>query len=400
MPTLVLDRIATHILWERLWFEGSYRDDAEEFKERKVADADCLDRVQEIGEGLDEEGWSQNRLRRGYFCEVNLTVSAASPHLYVQLPGRWISSEDFEEFTGRHDLFAEIEDDRTIIFACVESTNLLLRAGVCLLSLVNQLAAHAKTSGSGGVRLEFPSQNGLFSFLDRNGFLQLLAPDVVTVPDRPITSSADLYRGHAGSMVEIAEIHPNVTGEDRLNIVRRLVDTLGDQYDSDLRLRLKNAVYSVLSELVNNVYDHSSSAIPGYAALQVYRRTGKVQVVVSDSGIGIPESLRSARGLVVDDRSDDQLILGALSGRLSRYGQHSGHGCGLQRCADLVKQFGRELYVRTPKGQVTLEVVAGQRNALRTVVTPPHARFSGSHVCIEFNLDPASWAKLSPISTN
>jgi len=45
-----LDRIATHILAfegnsETVWFEGSYRDYAEDFKKRKGADADRPHRI-------------------------------------------------------------------------------------------------------------------------------------------------------------------------------------------------------------------------------------------------------------------------------------------------------------------------------------------------------------------
>jgi signal transduction histidine kinase len=313
--------------------------------------------------------------------------------LRLSLPNCWISIRDFEKLAGNSNYFDQIEQDRTIVIGFGSGTSLLLHAGVCLLSFVNQLANHLQKSGCGAVRLEFSSSEGLFSFLDRNGFLKLLTSTVTTSPDRPDSSGADIYRGHAATMVEIAEIQPGVIGEARLNIVRRLVDTLGDQYDADLRLRVKNAVYSVLSELVNNVYDHSGSSISGYAALQAYRRSGKVQIVVSDSGIGIAKSLRNARIASADTRSDSQLVLGAIDGRLSRYGQNAGHGCGLQLCADLVREFGRQFHLRTPTVQVLL-APDPSKNSLQRWVTVPEAAFAGTHVCIEFSLDPSSWTAL------
>ncbi len=43
-----------------------------------------------------------------------------------------------------------------------------------------------------------------------------------------------------------------------------------------------------ISELINNVYDHSQSPIDAYVFCQLYPRLNTVKVVIGDLGIGIP----------------------------------------------------------------------------------------------------------------
>lgn len=48
-----------------------------------------------------------------------------------------------------------------------------------------------------------------------------------------------------------------------------------------------------LSELINNVYDHSHSSIGAYVFCQFYPKNKTIKLAVSDLGIGIPESVNT-----------------------------------------------------------------------------------------------------------
>jgi anti-sigma regulatory factor (Ser/Thr protein kinase) len=48
-----------------------------------------------------------------------------------------------------------------------------------------------------------------------------------------------------------------------------------------------------LSELINNVYNHSHSAIGAYVFAQYYFKTNEIKLAVSDLGIGIPMSVNT-----------------------------------------------------------------------------------------------------------
>jgi hypothetical protein len=50
-----------------------------------------------------------------------------------------------------------------------------------------------------------------------------------------------------------------------------------------------------MSELINNVYDHSQSAIGAYVFCQYYPDSNEIKMAVSDYGIGIPASVNDSR---------------------------------------------------------------------------------------------------------
>jgi hypothetical protein len=258
--------------------------------------------------------------------------------------------------------------------------------GLWLLSFLNQLA----TVGPGVVRLEFESAEGLFGYLDRSGFLQLLSPRIVTAPKRPTLSWADLFRGQAETLVEISPLRPGTPLDEKLDIIRPLVAALCRFFPDDERTkRLGGAVHTLLGELVDNVFSHSETVLPGYVSLQAYEKRGRprIQLSVSDSGIGIPESIRTTRGSKVRRLADHEIILQAFRDGLSKHGPHAGRGCGLKRCASLAARYGSVVGVRTPKSHIVLEPASATR-ALH------EARFhrvaagqlTDTHLILEFRL--------------
>jgi len=302
------------------------------------------------------------------------------------MPDRWLSPEQFEAVVLQHPFSELRESGDDIVFEFPATAGLPAGLGLWLLSFLNQLA----DVGSGQIRLEFAAREGLFSYLDRNGFLQLLSPVIETNPERPAVSGADVRRGQAPGLVEIAALVPNIPLAEKKAIVERLVNALIGFYPAGERTRrLRNHVFTVLGELVDNVFSHSRTTLPGYASLQAYdkSRRPRVQIGVSDSGLGIPASIREALGSRVARRSDADLVVEAFRSGLSRHGTNSGRGCGLVQCARLAADYGSFLHVRTPSAQVILQPAGGARKAHEAMIQEGVGPLGGTHICLEFRVD-------------
>jgi hypothetical protein len=65
---------------------------------------------------------------------------------------------------------------------------------------------------------------------------------------------------------------------------------------------LGGATFTVLAELIDNVFSHSETALDGYAALQVYPKGDSLQVAVSDSVSEHPAHRSLDRTVVKDVR--------------------------------------------------------------------------------------------------
>jgi hypothetical protein len=309
--------------------------------------------------------------------------SGKQSELRTGLPPLWLTPEHFEALVEKHRYRDHLQRGGLCVFEFPARTALPAGVGLNLLSFLNQLA----NISDGSIRLEFASADGLFGYLNRNGFLQFLAPAIQTNPERPHVSSAELRRGQTPGLVEIVALVPGTTGPARRRIVNRLVDGLIDFYPPSQETdRLRNHVFTVLGELVDNVFTHSWTPIPGYAILQAYnkRRLPRIQIAVSDSGVGIPASLREALGGRVKGQSDADLIVAAFVEGLSRRGSTGGHGCGLPTCARLAAQYGSTLFVRTPSAQVELHPAGPAQEAHEATIRDLEEQMAGTHICLEF----------------
>lgn len=299
----------------------------------------------------------------------------------VDLPHGWLKPEQFEALAAADGLRERLAAGATALFCFPHPAALPAGIGLTLLSLLNQLAA----IDEGRVRLEFESRD-LFAYLNRNGFLHLLDGRIETTPARPSVSSAEVHRGMSDRLVEIAALVPGTSGDVKQSLVGDLVDKLIQFYPADNRAkRLRGSVFTALGELVDNVFNHSFTRIPGYAILQAYKGTKPaVQIAVSDSGLGIPRSIRQALTERVAAKSDVELIVQAFRDGLSRHGTTSGRGCGLPRCAALATEYGSWLRVRTPEALVTLHPARKPGSPHEAHVVLPRGRLDGTHICLEF----------------
>jgi hypothetical protein len=301
--------------------------------------------------------------------------------MQVQLVGNWLDASDVDAAVGRagHSFVADAEG--TVITIPV-GCNLLIDGAIRLLAYANQFSGR-------GIAIQLVFQDGLagtMGYLDRMGFFDQLAPGVEVWPDRPAVSGAVVYQGWNDGLVEIGAI--NEEG-DRYALLDKLVDALrttcGGRPDFD---SFEAAMATILSELVDNVYEHGGTGVTGYAALQRYPRSNTVRVVVSDDGHGLMETIRPA--LEARDKryravEDVELLVEMFRDGLSRL-DDAKRGNGLKGCAARAIQFKAKLEVRLKTQNVLLVPSGTSYVPNKAYMSTNLAEMAGTHLSFIFSL--------------
>lgn len=264
-----------------------------------------------------------------------------------------------------------------IRFALPEGLNILLEAAARLLALCNQLIYEGKS-----VTLSLPDIS-VSTYLNRAGFFDLLDLGVAVVPSRPKSSMAQSRQGQNGSLVEVAKI--DLANVD-INIPHRLREAVGAHANEQRQMG------SILSELFHNICEHSSSPIPGFAALQLYKRGADpyVSTVFSDNGIGIVGTLwptlpKETRALLESSgkHAGVALIEKIFSdGHLSRL-KGAARGLGLKSTSDYAGKFNGSIVVRQETFEVTLSYRKGEKKFSHKLGLQP---LRGTQICVKFYL--------------
>jgi hypothetical protein len=296
----------------------------------------------------------------------------------ICLPACWVDGDLFEK-TMRNSPDTLSSKNSKTCFHFPIGCKIMVDAGVKMLSLANQLRHLGKR-----VALDFEEEeSGTLGYLNRMGFIDSLHPGIEVLPQRPYFSGAELYRGENPSLVEFESINPD--HQDRAlpnRLTKVLVKALRRRDDCE---SLGNATYTVFAELIDNIYEHSSTELDGFAVLQVYRNGGRVKVCVSDSGKGIIKTLRPVLKLQRSEYSllsDTDLIVEAFRSGLSRHG--AGRGCGLKACADQAVRFHANLAVRLRRCFVRLFPSADGYCRNTAVIYDSLPLLHGTHISFDF----------------
>lgn len=251
-----------------------------------------------------------------------------------------------------------------------------------LLSLANQCAHQGRE-----VELDFSAADSTFTYLDRAGFFDNLAPEVVVLPERPVESAAVRHRGNSDTLVEFGCVDPEIENDELINqLTEKFVARTASDY--------LTAAYTVFSELIKNVAEHSETPIRGFAGLQRYQGNREhIQTVISDSGIGIASTLRPTLGQhyphLFDQfgqpslESDMGLVAEVMSkGGISRSGIEN--GLGFKSSREQAVKFNVLFSVRQENFCLKLLYENGvlvdikKKTGLRKLL--------GTHICFDFFL--------------
>ena len=258
---------------------------------------------------------------------------------------------------------------------------LMIDAAIRLLSLANQLESTTRR-----VRLDFEEgETGTMGYLNRMGFFDHLASPIDVTPAHPAYSSAELYRSRNSGLVEIARINKD-TRDQKLpaRLTEALMRSYGRRADAT---ELEGAAWTIFAELIDNVFSHSQSPLDGYAALQSYKGGEHLTVAVSDSGLGIMQTLRPAlqsESPRLASLSDIELLVEVFRQGLSRHG--ADRGCGLKGSAAKAIKFNATLDVRLPKQRMLLTPAEGAYQANTAYCYDNLPLIWGTHIGFVFNL--------------
>lgn len=295
------------------------------------------------------------------------------------LGDQWVNSESFEQSLRRAPS-PHSETISEVSFEICHGSKIMVDTGIRLLSLANQLCFLDKI-----VTMSFQEgEDGTLGYLNRIGFFDYLDPAVNVFPSRPLSSSASAYRGQNTRLVEIARINPTLIDHA---LPSRLADAVEEAvFSRPDHESLSFAAFTVFSELIDNIFQHSSTKLDGYAVLQVYKKG--VTVAVSDSGKGIIETLRPSLESEfprLKKMSDTDLVVEAFKKGLSRHGRE--RGCGLRRSAEQAIKYKATLDVRLPTCLVHLEPSHDGYAPSTAYCYEDIPLIWGTHICFNFLLD-------------
>lgn len=303
----------------------------------------------------------------------------------MRLPAKWTSGQEIDAALIDHPRLFDSKPKK-VTFTVPVGCKLKIGACVRFLSLVNQLVFRGSQ-----IEISFDEgATGAMGYLSRMGFFENLSPAVSVKPERPDITGRAIYGGGNASLVEIVALS---VGKRDQKLPQKLGDTVSRSHSNRKKGELLgDAMFTLFSELIGNVYDHSGSTLDGYAALQRYAPRGRppvVEVAVSDSGVGILATLRPALiklGHIYADLDDADLLYKAISEGVSKNGPT--HGCGLRISAHKALKFGANLEIRLPECRMNLvPKVTGYRQEAMAYGCDGLPHIDGTHLCFDFRLD-------------
>ena len=301
-------------------------------------------------------------------------------HCVVDFPADWINGDRFEvallESYGPFSIGIY-----EVSFRFPTGCRIMVDCAIRILSLANQLVRSTRR-----VRMFFEEGDvGTMGYLNRMGFFDQLHPEVMISPERPVYSSALLHQGQNEKLVEIARINK----DDRdVELPSRLVKVISRVCKNRADVKeLSHSIWTIFCELIDNIFEHSATKLDGYAALQTYVEGNKLFVAVSDSGLGIMETLRptlKSQFPQFEQKSDTELLVMIFRQGLSRHGED--RGCELKGCAAKAIKYNATLDVRLPSQRLVLRPARGAYEPNRAYRREQLPLMWGTHIGITFDL--------------
>ncbi|MDD2900397.1 MAG: ATP-binding protein, partial [Desulfuromonadaceae bacterium] len=250
-----------------------------------------------------------------------------------------------------------------------------------LLSYMNQLCAC-----NCNVSLAFDAEHTINQF-EQDGFFKYLSPAVTVFHAGSVfVNGLPLAGILSDRIIKIVNISTDIS--DR-TVPARLTDAILNTVKDKSFTKLFNiAAYTIIAELVDNILQHSSTKIDGFAGVEISNGGKIIRIAISDSGTGILQTLRPA--LITElpklnRLKDIELLIEVFRKGVSCHGQ--GRGCGLKTSADWAIKFDATLEIRLSNTRIALFPDNGKyelNNPIRFVDLLP---ILGTHICFTFNLD-------------
>jgi len=313
------------------------------------------------------------------FAQHSIEMCGMEKVCRIALPGNWITAKVFEQILQRSQKCL-VQNDMPLIVIFHKRCKVMVDAAARLLSLANQL-----TSRNRPVTFAFDGiWNEAMGYLARINFFNLLSEQVKVVPERPDATIISHHQNNNRNLVEFISIHPREQ-EAMLAVPRKLTDALilAMEARPDIQ-RLRHTAFTIFAELIDNIYNHSLTTLDGFVGLQVYRAGGEVQVVVSDSGVGLIQTARPK--LPSNERMKNDIELVAMIFREGVPWDGDKRGLGLKQCAAKAIKLNARVNVRLANFNLELTPTELGYKVAEKECHWNLPLLQGTHICFYFPL--------------
>ncbi|MBI4547530.1 MAG: ATP-binding protein [Ignavibacteriae bacterium] len=178
--------------------------------------------------------------------------------------------------------------------------------------------------------------------LARLGFFDCLPDEIKYYPYKPLRR---VSRGSNNAILEVTEIKSEKDAINKIDLVESAIKRNTDYSQSQVL-----DICTMVSEMLQNIFVHSEAKRHGLISIQAYPHLRNVQLVIADSGIGIPETIRTAEEFKEKELTDEAAIVESVKKGVSRFGRRADRGEGLSRCLQLSAKHSAKLYIRSNGG--------------------------------------------------
>jgi len=192
--------------------------------------------------------------------------------------------------------------------------------------------------------------------LARLGFFECLPKQVTYYPYKPKSHKQIIGKNEA-----ILEVTRVLNSAEAYEIVDRVENAI--LANTTYEKAQVNDICIMVSELLQNIFDHSQSKLGGLIAIQNYTKIRYMQLVIADAGVGIPKTLRNCEEYKFKNLSDVAAIWESVKKGVSRFGKSARRGEGLARCVQIAKKHKAYLYIRSNKGWAKVVFSRGRGQA-------------------------------------
>ena len=179
----------------------------------------------------------------------------------------------------------------------------------------------------------------------RLGLFECLPKEISCYPYRPRRQNTRI--GSNDSILEVTLIE---SFEKSYSIIEAAKKALIK--DTNYREEQVLDICVMISEMLQNIFYHSRAKNPAMISIQRYPKLEITQLVIADTGVGIPVTIKEAEEYKKTNLTDYEAIEESLKTGVSRYGRANGRGEGLARCYSLGEKLKAVLYIRSNNGYV------------------------------------------------
>jgi hypothetical protein len=155
--------------------------------------------------------------------------------------------------------------------------------------------------------------------------------------------------------------------------------TQAQRYFQNAYFQGKNldSLHISLTEVFNNIFDHSDSAVDGYVLTQCFPKIDRIIISLCDFGVGIPTKINEIwQASGKDKLSDAAAIRASLVRRISSQSTPQNRGLGLYNLFNIVRKLNGEISILSNNG-VFNRYASGEIKAYK-----PNIFFSGTLITI------------------